>query len=401
MRKGVFFITVLSAKNKILAKLNSIKNLHAAAKKPDFMALLCLTAAFSCVFVSAFEQSRQSENVIVVEAESLVDVSEVTNPTEMVQKLGSFYENTPPVSEIFVTDTIEQTEEGYSVYLDGELVGNVSLKGKENLEKAVGDFLLNNQSDREGAKTELLQQIEYVSGEFDAKTISDSKAILAEMTLTAVTVYEVSERSSVSFDTVNELSDKLFVGCKAVSVEGECGEAVTTYKFTEKNGAVIAKEKVKSVIVTEPTAQVVLVGTKVPVSLSAEDIKNAEGFVFPLTGKSCYVTSQFGYREFDGSFHTGTDYAADEGTEVYCAADGVVTFSGWDDTGYGNYVVVTHANGYSTGYAHLSSICVSEGQTVTAGEVLGGVGSTGYSTGNHLHLNVMLGSELVDPELIF
>jgi murein DD-endopeptidase MepM/ murein hydrolase activator NlpD len=96
-------------------------------------------------------------------------------------------------------------------------------------------------------------------------------------------------------------------------------------------------------------------------------------------------------------FHRGVDLAADYGTPVHAAADGIVTSAGWDG-GFGNKVDVNHENGYHTWYAHLSRFAVSPGMRVHKGDVIAYVGATGEATGPHLHYQVMLGGQAIDPE---
>jgi murein DD-endopeptidase MepM/ murein hydrolase activator NlpD len=98
-------------------------------------------------------------------------------------------------------------------------------------------------------------------------------------------------------------------------------------------------------------------------------------------------------------FHYGVDLAAPEGTPVLAAADGVVIAVGHTAGGYGNYVVLAHANGIDTLYGHLKSSSVSVGQVVTAGRAIGAEGSTGFSTGPHLHFEVRVHDAVVDPAL--
>ena len=97
--------------------------------------------------------------------------------------------------------------------------------------------------------------------------------------------------------------------------------------------------------------------------------------------------------------HNGVDYAAPSGTPTYTVGDGVVDFAGVQG-GYGNVVIVRHANGHSTVYAHLSRIQVRTGQTVTQGQVLGAVGSTGWSTGPHLHFEFRINGVYTDPQRV-
>ncbi|MFJ5700155.1 M23 family metallopeptidase [Arthrobacter sp. NPDC093139] len=114
-------------------------------------------------------------------------------------------------------------------------------------------------------------------------------------------------------------------------------------------------------------------------------------------------SSPFGYRVSPitggaGEFHRGQDFAAQCGTEVYAAASGTVTFAGWHEFGGGNRVVIDHGNGLETTYNHLSSSSVQVGQKVSRGDTVALSGTTGASTGCHLHFEVMVNGEVVDPE---
>lgn len=112
------------------------------------------------------------------------------------------------------------------------------------------------------------------------------------------------------------------------------------------------------------------------------------------------ITSAFGYRRdpFTGrsAMHSGIDFKGATGSPIYAAATGVVSFAG-RKSGYGNCVEVTHPNGIVTRYAHLSRIDVKGGQSIEAGETLGGLGSTGRSTGPHLHFEVRINGRAVNP----
>jgi murein DD-endopeptidase MepM/ murein hydrolase activator NlpD len=120
-------------------------------------------------------------------------------------------------------------------------------------------------------------------------------------------------------------------------------------------------------------------------------------FSWPVTGP---ITSPFGWRSspFNGSpdFHPGLDIAAPTGTTVTAAAGGTVIMAQWYG-GYGNYVLIDHGGGYSTGYGHLSAIYVSNGQAVKRGQAIGAVGMTGEATGPHLHFEVRIDGKPVDP----
>ena len=117
---------------------------------------------------------------------------------------------------------------------------------------------------------------------------------------------------------------------------------------------------------------------------------------WPLPGHT-YISCHFGEVDaFGNAGHRGTDIPAPEGTPILAAHSGTVLVSGWNDS-YGNQVLLDNGAGLSTWYAHMTATAVTAGETVTAGQVIGYVGSTGDSTGNHLHFEVMQGGVRVDP----
>jgi murein DD-endopeptidase MepM/ murein hydrolase activator NlpD len=121
------------------------------------------------------------------------------------------------------------------------------------------------------------------------------------------------------------------------------------------------------------------------------------GFAWPVYGS---ISEYYGAPRGAGTYHTGLDIdqTFNYGGAVAAAAPGqVVLASGGYGYGYGNYVVIRHDSGYETLYAHLSAIYVSQGQYVSQGEAIGAVGSSGYSTGPHLHFEVHVGGATVDP----
>jgi murein DD-endopeptidase MepM/ murein hydrolase activator NlpD len=120
-------------------------------------------------------------------------------------------------------------------------------------------------------------------------------------------------------------------------------------------------------------------------------------FSWPVTGT---ITSPFGWRTNPNGggpeFHQGLDIAAPTGTTITSAAAGTVIMAQWYG-GYGNYILIDHGGGYSTGYGHLSAIYVSVGQTVQRGQAIGAVGMTGDATGPHLHFEIRIAGKPVDP----
>ncbi len=114
-----------------------------------------------------------------------------------------------------------------------------------------------------------------------------------------------------------------------------------------------------------------------------------------------WISSPFGPRPDRpaagvGAFHYGTDLAAACGTTTRAAASGTVIYAGWLGT-YGNWVLIDHGNGVQTGYAHSAALLVADGERVSAGQAIAQVGTTGASSGCHLHFEVRVGGASIDP----
>lgn len=128
-----------------------------------------------------------------------------------------------------------------------------------------------------------------------------------------------------------------------------------------------------------------------------EEVRKSTTFIWPTSGR---LTSPFGYRIHPiyktRRMHTGIDLANSSGTNIVASQNGKVTFAGRQGT-YGKLIIVRHANGMETAYAHLSRISVSVGQTVSQGQSIGKMGSTGASTGSHLHFEMRKNGTVVNP----
>ena len=116
--------------------------------------------------------------------------------------------------------------------------------------------------------------------------------------------------------------------------------------------------------------------------------------IWPTTGE---VTSPYGLRWGGTDFHPGIDIANDMGTPIVATADGVVEYAGWNSGGYGNMVDINHGNGIMTRYGHASQVVVSTGQQVKRGQLIAYMGSTGFSTGPHVHYEVHVNGNRVNP----
>lgn len=198
--------------------------------------------------------------------------------------------------------------------------------------------------------------------------------------------YETKEREAIKQESKIEEDNSVFKGEKKVIAKGSDGEKVVTELIRKRSGQIIGKSVTEERVISEAIDKVTVVGTKVIPS------RGSGTFIRPVSGG--YISSKMGTRW--GRTHQGIDFARPSSYEIVASDNGVVTTSGKHST-YGNRVVITHNNGYETLYAHLSSIDVKVGQTVSQGTKIGVMGSTGRSTGVHLHFEVFKDGSNINP----
>lgn len=204
-----------------------------------------------------------------------------------------------------------------------------------------------------------------------------------------VTVKVVMEKfkvETIDFKKITEKDATMLKGESKVKQEGKAGQKDVLYTITSENGVRTDKQVTTEVVTAEPVDYINVIGTKVIPS------RGTGTFSWPTVGG--YISSHMGARW--GTQHRGIDIARPSNYTIKASDNGVVTFTGWDGT-YGNKIVINHNNGYETIYAHLSSITVSVGQVVGQGSKIGVMGSTGNSTGTHLHFEVHKNGSLVNP----
>lgn len=198
--------------------------------------------------------------------------------------------------------------------------------------------------------------------------------------------YEKKAEEVIPHTKKVEETDEMYKGDTKVKQEGSDGKKVATYLVRKENGVEVGQSVIEETILVEPKDHIVLKGTKVIPS------RGSGQFAWPAEGG--YISSKMGYRW--GRQHEGIDIARPSGYTIKASDNGVVEAAGWDGT-YGNRVIVNHQNGYKTTYAHLSSISVSVGDVVPQGSKLGVMGSTGRSTGTHLHFEVKKNGVTINP----
>ena len=164
-------------------------------------------------------------------------------------------------------------------------------------------------------------------------------------------------------------------------------------KINERNNQIAALEKQAAAVVNAPASA----GTNTSAGGGdSQGGSSSGGFIWPCPA-SRYITDDYGYRYYKGySFHSGIDIAAGMGSSIIAAGSGTVASAGYSDS-MGNYVMIAHGNGIVTVYMHASALMVSSGQSVSAGQQIALVGSTGDSTGPHLHFSVRVNGSYVNP----
>ncbi|KOP71606.1 peptidoglycan DD-metalloendopeptidase family protein [Cytobacillus solani] len=197
---------------------------------------------------------------------------------------------------------------------------------------------------------------------------------------------ETFTKEQVPFEKEVVEDSSMFKGDTKVKQEGKDGMRAATYHISEQNGQVITKKLAKEEVLQEPVKHIVVKGTKVVPS------RGEGSFIWPANGG--YISSKVGHRW--GRMHKGIDIARPSNRTIKAADNGVIVSAGYDGS-FGNKIVIDHNNGYKTIYAHLSSIDVNVGQTVSKGSKIGVMGSTGNSTGVHLHFEVHKNGEIQNP----
>lgn len=221
--------------------------------------------------------------------------------------------------------------------------------------------------------------------------------------ITVVVTEEKTEDEKIDYDREYKADDTLYTGQTRVETEGRAGEKEVRKKIVMENGKTVKEEILEENIVKEPEDEIILTGTRAIGGADGASSGTDEGvsrdtsatyspLMMPVD--YVYVSSGFGTRW--GRLHRGVDLALAQGSPIYAADSGTVYFAG-DGGGYGNLVKVDHGNGMQTYYAHCSSLLVTSGQKISRGEKIALTGSTGNSTGPHLHFEVIINGKCIDP----
>ncbi|MBR6645808.1 MAG: peptidoglycan DD-metalloendopeptidase family protein [Clostridia bacterium] len=227
----------------------------------------------------------------------------------------------------------------------------------------------------------------------DISASNSSSDISTSVDVQAQTKY-ITVNEDVPFATVYEETEKYFEGVYVKKSDGKNGSVTVLYEIKYENGTEISRTAIERTMTDAPVDKVVYMGIK-------EKPKTAStgAFIWPLQKGTYIISSRFGPRDMGSrTYHYGLDMAANKGVTIM-AADGGLVIAAYTHNSYGIHVIVQHDDGTKTLYAHMSKCSVSEGDRVYQGQKLGEVGTTGFSTGNHLHFEVIINDRTkVDPE---
>lgn len=290
----------------------------------------------------------------------------------------------------------------YSVSLNGEFVGYTQDKSK--LQAKINSYIASGDS-QNVAFIQVDNMPEYelclLKGQVETKDEEIYKKVISQGT-TYYRYYALLDDGEEKFyfsnfeqaeDAVNKLKDKDSANADDLTVEEKYSIELKGFTEVETCVAELYEKKIVKVVTTAKSSGGSGIGVK-GMNNTSNVVDLGITLVKPVSGT---ITSRYGWRSRDN--HKGLDIGTAYGTSIYAAAAGTVTTSAYGyNGGYGNYVIISHGNGVQTLYGHCSSLCVSEGEYVSQGQLVAKVGSTGISTGNHLHFEVRVDGIAQDPQ---
>ena len=288
----------------------------------------------------------------------------------------------------------------YSVTLNGEFIGYTENKSK--LQNRINEYLENGDGNKNLAFIDVQSLPEYSLCLLKKENTNNDDEIFDRIKNSGTTYYEyyaITEDSKEKYyvstkEEAEQIIDKL---------KEKKSRNIDDLAYTQIHSTELKEFKDKESVITALYKKPVVVASSGYSTYNGAKIINSSkpsaevlgiGLIKPTSG---VITSRFGPRASGN--HTGLDIAGPVGTPIAAAAGGTVTFSGWDNYGLGYAVKISHGNGVETVYGHCSKLYVKTGQTVVAGEAIAAMGSTGNSTGSHLHLEIRVNGVRHNPQL--
>ena len=285
----------------------------------------------------------------------------------------------------------------YSVSLNGEFIGYTTNKSK--LQNRINEHLEN--GDGNIAFIDVQNLPEYSLCLLKRENASNEDEIFEKIISSGTTYYEY-------YAILDEDEEEFYVSTKEEAEEildklkEKKSRNIADLTYTQIHSTELKEFEDSETIIDELYEKPVVIASGYSTYYGAKIINSGTpsaevlgiGLVTPTSG---IITSRYGLRASGN--HTGLDIAAPIGTPIAAAAAGTVTFSGWDNYGLGYAVKISHGNGVETVYGHCSQLYVRAGETVEAGQAIAAMGSTGNSTGSHLHLEIKVNGVRQNPQL--
>ncbi len=290
----------------------------------------------------------------------------------------------------------------YSVTINGEMVGYTDNKSK--LQTEINDYIENGESENTAfVQVESLPEYKVCLLKRDVQASDeDIFNIIKSAGTTYYRYYSINENDEEKLyvanfteaeDIINQLKEKNSKNMDNITISEKYETQMQDFTTVENAVSSLYVQKPQVTVAKNKTTSVGSVNTAT--TIAGGKVSLGISLARPVSG---IISSRFGARSsIRSSAHTGLDIATSTGTPVLAAASGTVTFSGRKGS-YGNLLVITHSNGVQTYYGHCSKLYVSAGTTVTQGQTVAAVGSTGNSTGPHLHFEIRVNGVAYNPQ---
>lgn len=292
-----------------------------------------------------------------------------------------------PTDRVIFTDEVSLT--GYLLFGTTEKQTTYTVKADDTIKKiadrnkmSVTEFLIANPDIKDE----------------DALLYNGQKVVIGLINPKFVVVEEVHsvQNEEVLYQTETKYNNSLYIGVVKIIREGITGESKITKKIRYSNGVITSVRQISAEVIVEPVSRIIEKGGKTTYVVG-------DTGVWKWPTKIPYTISSYqGWRA--SGFHYGIDITGCGGknTPIYAAQSGTVEIAGWATSfnmsgTYGKIIVINHNNGYKTRYAHLNKVYVQPGQGVEIGDVIGGMGTTGRSSGVHLHFEAWFKGNLLNP----
>ncbi|OLS01450.1 peptidoglycan DD-metalloendopeptidase family protein [Tissierella creatinophila] len=343
-----------------------------------FMIMSILGMGFTGLKVQQVNASSKAVYMNNVSTEEDIDIE---NNIDIEDEVNEILEGEKNFIEV-LESKIDIKIKAYTLIVKNERIGSFQTPGEidEILKTIKAPFSKSEDENTKITNVKILDKLEVVEEEVYLEDIKKKEEVLDYIRplITVITTEEVEWIKDIDYETEIKEDPNMYDTKETLEAKGVPGENKIITQQIKHNGKIIEKQVISEEVMKSPTNRVIVKGTK-------ETPKTAPtgSFVMPTRGR---LSSSFGERW--GRMHRGIDIAKENGSDIKAADGGVVSFSGVMGT-YGNMIEIDHENGYKTRYAHCSKLLFSPGEGVYQGQVIAKVGSTGRSTGPHVHFEVI------------